>query len=610
MTGGLLNIISYGINDLYLTGAPQITFFKIVYRRHTNFSIESMEIGLSTTVNFNEQYEIIVDRYGDLIGNTYLKIKLPETYFSRAQFGISGNIIDYTPLNNATANFNIVKNFMEYNIQAYRNVYNESIVVDPSLQNMLNYIQTDFSSSAAQTALNNYLSLYNTEINSGNVSIASFLYTSNIYLLYQNESITMNSTAQQFFKFVEYAYLYSQKVYKYYWDIVNIEQQKINMLLKQNLKFAWNEHLAHTMINHIDVTLGGELADRNTGNYYELNYQLTKQFYMQPIYDQMIGNVESLITYDENPKNGYSLTLPLQFWFNKNLGSAFPLVATEYTDMAIKINFRNINNCGYVELIPNIAYTLEDLWNDKNYKLEVSLLADFIFLDESERKKFAQSSHEYLIENIQLYEQTLTNNNLAENVIELSEITEIDTTTSNFNIRTEFKHPTKNLIWSFQKKIFLDDKDGLYKSIYDNYALDLDLDKDPLRNANLLINTYTRYEKNVGTAEYHNLINPYEHKQTIPDRRGIYEFSFALYPEDLQPSSTCNMSRLLGQVLSLDVNNRMFYYKESDINPNIPTNITTPIYLYTDLILNIFCKAYNVLRVSGGFAALAFTFNT
>ena len=78
MTGGLLNIISYGINDLYLTGAPQITFFKIVYRRHTNFSIESMEIGLSTTVNFNEQYEIIVDRYGDLIGNTYLKIKLPE----------------------------------------------------------------------------------------------------------------------------------------------------------------------------------------------------------------------------------------------------------------------------------------------------------------------------------------------------------------------------------------------------------------------------------------------------------------------------------------------------------------------------------------------------
>jgi hypothetical protein len=532
---------------------------------------------------------------------------LPETYFSRAQFNISGVVIDYTPLNNAIANFNIVKTFMEYNIQAYRDVYNESIVVDPSLQNMLDYIQTDFSTSDAQTALNNYISLYNTEISAENITISSFLYTSNIYLLYQNEISIMDSTALQFFKFVKFALDYSEKVYKYYWDIVNTEQEKINMLTKQNLKFAWNKHLAHTMINHIDVTLGGELADRNTGNYYELNYQLTKQFYMQPIYDQMIGNVESLITYDENAKSSYILTLPLQFWFNKNLGSAFPLIATEYTDMAIRINFRNINNCGYVEDIPNITYTLEDLWNDKNYKLEVSLLADFIFLDESERKKFAQSSHEYLIENIQLYEQILTNNKLEDNI---TDITETDTTTSNFNIRTEFKHPTKNLLWSFQKKIFVDDKNGLLKCIYDNFALDLDLNKDPLRNANILINTYTRYDKDVGTAEYHNLINPYEHKQTIPDKRGIYEFSFAQYPEDLQPSSTCNMSRILGQVLSLDINNRLFYYKETDINPNILQNITTPIYLYTDIILSIFCKSYNVLRVNGGFAALAFTFNT
>ena len=50
MTGGLLSILSYGSDDLYLTGAPQITFFKIVYRRHTNFSIESIEVGLNTNV--------------------------------------------------------------------------------------------------------------------------------------------------------------------------------------------------------------------------------------------------------------------------------------------------------------------------------------------------------------------------------------------------------------------------------------------------------------------------------------------------------------------------------------------------------------------------------
>ena len=606
MTGGLLNIVSYGSNDLYLTGAPQITFFKIVYRRHTNFSIESMEIGLNTTMNFNQQYEIIIDRYGDLIGNTYLKIKLPETYFSRKQFGIPNSIIDYTKLNTATSNLNIVTNFMTYNIQAYRDVYQESLVVDPSLQNMFNYIQYDFSGNAAQTALNNYINLFNTEINNKNYTISSFLNTSNIYLLYENESLNTSITAEIFFKFVSAAYSYSQKVYDYYWNILNNEQQNINMQLKQNLKFAWNSHIAHTMIDHIDVTLGGELADRNTGNYYEVNYQLTKQFYMQPIYDNMIGNIPSLTTYDENPKKQYILTLPLQFWFNKNMGSAFPLIATQYTDMAIKINLRNINNCGYVESVNGISYTLEDLWNDKNYKLEVSLLVDYIFLDEPERKKFAQSSHEYLIENIQIQEEKLSNTILSKNITDINTIT----STSNFNIRMDFKHPTKNILWTFQKEIFIENKDGLYKCIYDNYALQLYQNKDPLIDANILINSYTRYDKKTGTAEYHNLINPYEHKQTIPDRRGIYEYSFSLYPEDLQPSSTCNMSRFLGQVLCLTINDKMFYYTESDINPNIITFLNTPSYLYTDINLNIFCKAYNVLRISGGFAALAFTFNT
>ena len=605
MTGGLLNIVSYGSNDLYLTGAPQITFFKIVYRRHTNFSIESMEIGLNTTMNFNKEYEIIVDRYGDLIGNTYLKIKLPETFFSRKQFGIPDSVIDYTKLNNATSNFNIVKTFMQYNMQAYRHIYNESIVVNPSLENMYNYIESDFSENEAQISYNDYMKLYNIELSSQNYLIAGFLYTSNIYLLYLNELNNTNMTAKNFNIFINFAYKFSQKVYDYYWDILNKEQHNINMQLKQNLKFAWDSCLGHSMINYVDVRLGGELADRNTGNYYQFNYELTKKIYMEPIYDVMIGNVPDLITYDENPKKEYVITLPLQFWFNKNIGSAFPLISTQYTDMGIRINFKNINNCGYVESVNGITYSLEDLWNDKNYKLEVSLLVDYIFLDEPERKKFAQSSHEYLIENIQIQEEILTNTNLQEITTQIESIT----TTTDFNIRMDLKHPVKNILWTFQKKIFLDNKDGLYKCIYNNYSLDLDLNKDPLINANLLINSYTRYTKNVGTAAYHNLVNPYEHKQTIPHKRGLYEYSFSLYPEDLQPSSTINMTRFLGQVLCMTLNNRMFYYQEKNINPNI-NNESDNNYIYTDVVLNIFCKAYTVLRISGGFAALAFTFNT
>ena len=86
MPGGLLSILSYGSTDLFLTGAPQITFFKVVYRRHTNFSIESVEIGLNTNINFNDEYDVTIDRIGDLIGKTYLKITIPSVYFSRKEF--------------------------------------------------------------------------------------------------------------------------------------------------------------------------------------------------------------------------------------------------------------------------------------------------------------------------------------------------------------------------------------------------------------------------------------------------------------------------------------------------------------------------------------------
>ena len=58
MAGGLINIISYASNDLYLTGAPQITFYKMVYRRYTNFSMESISIDFDSDINFNEETHI------------------------------------------------------------------------------------------------------------------------------------------------------------------------------------------------------------------------------------------------------------------------------------------------------------------------------------------------------------------------------------------------------------------------------------------------------------------------------------------------------------------------------------------------------------------------
>jgi hypothetical protein len=605
MTGGLLSIISYGVDDLYLTGAPQITFFKIVYRRHTNFSIESIEVGLKTDMNFNDQYEMIIDRTGDLIGKVYLKIKFPKTYFSYSQFGFTSSVD--TNLYNPSGNFNIVQQFMQYNTQAYRDVYADAQVQNSNTQDMLNAIYNDFSGNAAQQALINYNNLMITELNATNKNL---LYSSNIYNLYLKYNNMNTISGTDFFSLVQNAFTYSQQCYQYYWLQYSNYQQQVDINSQNNLKFAWNNNIGHNIIEYADATLGGEQIDRHYGNFFQVNYDLTKTYYMQPVYNQLIGNLEQLTIYNEIPKPSYFITIPLQFWFNRNIGSSFPLVATEYSDLAIKVKLRDIGQCAYIEQIQDQIYTLEDLWNDKNYKLEISLLVDYIFLDGQERKKFAQSSHEYLIENIQSQTETLTaqilKTNLPTDIINYNVITNVQ----NYNIKMDLRHPVKQLLWTFQKKIFLDNKGGTLKCIYDNYSLEPYVDIDPLINAYILLNGYKRIDKNVGTAKYYNLVQAYQHDTYIPEKAGIYGYSFSLYPENIQPSSTCNMSRFLGQHLLFELNGNMFYYLESDIDPDIPQdNIEPTDYKYTDVVLNIYARTYNLLRISGGFAALAFTFN-
>ena len=72
MAGGLIQLVAQGIEDLYLTGDPQITFFKILYRRHTNFAVESMPQFFNKVANFGETVSCTISRSGDLVGRIYL----------------------------------------------------------------------------------------------------------------------------------------------------------------------------------------------------------------------------------------------------------------------------------------------------------------------------------------------------------------------------------------------------------------------------------------------------------------------------------------------------------------------------------------------------------
>ena len=78
MAGGLMQLVAYGAQDVYLTGNPQITFFKVVYRRHTNFSMETIEIAMNGNPDFGRRSTVTITRNGDLICEVYLMVTLPE----------------------------------------------------------------------------------------------------------------------------------------------------------------------------------------------------------------------------------------------------------------------------------------------------------------------------------------------------------------------------------------------------------------------------------------------------------------------------------------------------------------------------------------------------
>lgn len=79
MGGGLMQLVAYGAQDVYLTGSPQITFFKTIYRRHTNFAIESIEQNFNGNANFGNRVTCTVSRNGDLIWKTYLIFTVSNT---------------------------------------------------------------------------------------------------------------------------------------------------------------------------------------------------------------------------------------------------------------------------------------------------------------------------------------------------------------------------------------------------------------------------------------------------------------------------------------------------------------------------------------------------
>jgi len=440
MGGGLLQLVAYGAQDAYITGNPHITFWKVLYKRHTNFAVEAMRVNFTGSPMYGQRVVAIVNRNADLVWKTYVEVTLPDTSF--------GDGVD----------------------------------------------------------------------------------------------INWTSGAQR--------------------------------------------RLGYLLLKQIEVEIGGQIIDRQYGEWLYLWETLTTDFDTSLKLDSMVGGQyagapSTVTTADACGGRPRVLYVPLQFWFNRNPGLALPLIALQYHEVRFNIILEDAINLvnGTAASAGTIASQAARLPALK----DMALYLDYVYLDVDERRRFAQESHEYLIDQLQYTgQQTIT--------------------TSSGRLDLTLNHPVKELIWVFQNEAKTDC--GSAATIAAGFTQPFSYD-DIVNRARLQLNGQDRFDERYG--DYFWKVQPYQHhtggafsrafvsgSQVVATEspNPINVYSFAIQPEEHQPSGTCNFSRIDTATLVFD--------SITTSAGNFPSK-STP-YNFRMYAVN-----YNIFRIMSGMGGLAYS---
>ena len=209
-----------------------------------------------------------------------------------------------------------------------------------------------------------------------------------------------------------------------------VDIPKIDCETLSENKFRWLNWLGHNIIKEVYIEIGGQIIDQQYGEWIHIWNELSQSSSKQAGYANLVGNVPRLtqviqgnsLNNESNTIPEHTLYIPLQFWFCKNPGLALPLIALQYNDVKLGIEFKEVSQC---------------CWATGKYKStpptisNASLYVDYIYLDTEERRQFASQEHEYLIEQLQYNGQEILN-------------------TQSNKIKLNFNHPVKELVWIVQ----------------------------------------------------------------------------------------------------------------------------------------------------------------
>ena len=322
---------------------------------------------------------------------------------------------------------------------------------------------------------------------------------------------------------------------------------------------AW---VAERAIKDVELSIGGQRIDKHYQKWWRLYSELYLDESRKLNYGKMTSGVVS----------GKPVYLPLIFFFNRNPGLALPLIALQYHE--VRLDF-------------DLSAEFDTYTDGSTFKV----WGNYIYLDTEERRRFAQKGHEYLIEQVQ------------------HTGTDSVTAGSENQKRLSYNHPVKELVWC------LDEGGTDYANAWNFTTTDITVTSNisqavfdsncfaapstagapmllqegtqwdeqtvgALDTFKLVLNGQDRFKEQSG--KYFNQVQPFNHHSGSP-MPGIYSYSFALKPEEHQPTGTCNFSRIDNAQVS--------------IKPNSGRCDT----------LHMFATNYNVLRIQSGMGGLAFS---
>lgn len=318
---------------------------------------------------------------------------------------------------------------------------------------------------------------------------------------------------------------------------------------------AWTRSIGHVLISEVNIEIGGQSIDKHYGDYMHIWNQLTQTAEHEDTFNVMIGNTTALTTQAASIPSA-TLFVPLHFWFCENAGLSLPLIALQYHDVKFNVTFNSAANCYITD--DNAAPT-----SGTPSISNASLFVDYIYLDTDERRQFAQVQHEYLIDQLQF---TGTDSFAG----------------ASLNSKLQFNHPVKELLWVFQLDANTVSGANRWTDYTDSGAdsSKFYIGNDVLATARLQLNGQDRFATRTGA--YFNLVQPYQHHTRGPST-GIYCYSFALHPEQHQPSGSVNMSRI----------------------DNCTFNFTLTTGSAAGQI-RVYARNVNVLRIMAGMGGLAF----